>query len=185
MHPVLPSPRRPARAPRPARTRTINPKRPSNGQRTGPGIFAFECLVKIKHVGELLSRVRGLAHEQTQLNQREDDVADVGAGPDSPVFQYDSRHDAKPIQGQIAAGQRELPAGDVAAFVEALLAVLEGGQNEQVRAFVEPRLPEPDTVHYSVAKCQFGHCSPRCVWSACRTRKLTAGPNIAPPTWGK
>src|SRR5262245_15075606 len=185
MQPVLPSPRRPARASRPARARRINPKRPSNGQCARPGIFPFECLVEIKHVGELLSRVRGLAHKQTQLNQREDDVTDVGAGPDSPVFQHDSRHDAKPIQSQIAARERELLARDVAAFVEALLAILEGCQDKQVCAFVEPRLSKPYAVHDSVAKCQFGHCSPRCVWSACQTRKLTAGPNIAPPTWGK
>lgn len=51
----------------------------------------------------------------------------------------------------------ELAAGEVAALGEPLLAELEGGKDEQVRALVVTRLAEPDAVHYSVSESQFGH----------------------------
>jgi hypothetical protein len=47
------------------------------------------------------------------------------------------------------------------AFVQALLAVLEGGEHEQIGTLVESRLPEPDSVHDPVAKRQFSHRAPR------------------------
>ena len=60
--------------------------------------------------------------------------------PNAPVLENQARHHAEPVEREVAAGQRELAAGDVATFVEALLAILEGREHEQIRALVEPRL---------------------------------------------
>ena len=40
---------------------------------------------------------------------------------------------------------------------QALLAVLQGGQDEDVGALVETRLPEPDAVHDAVPEGQLRH----------------------------
>ena len=73
------------------------------------------------------------------------------------MLEDEARHDAESLEGQVAARERELAAGDVAPFVESLLAVLEGGEHEQIRALVEPRLSQPDPIHDAVPKRQLGH----------------------------
>jgi hypothetical protein len=58
---------------------------------------------------------------------------------------------------ELAAGDRQLTAGDVASLGQALLAVLEGGEHEEIRALVEARLPHANAVHDPIAKRQLGH----------------------------
>jgi hypothetical protein len=76
------------------------------------------------------------------------------------MLEDDPRHDAEALEGQVAAGQGELAAIDVPAFFEALLAELEGGEHEEVRALVESRLAEPNSIHNPVSKRQFSHFCP-------------------------
>ena len=69
-----------------------------------------------------------MADEQTQVHEREDDVADVVGGPDPPVVQDEAgEHDGRPVQ--LEAG-----ADGEAAFYEAKLAT--------ARFFMERMLPE-------------------------------------------
>lgn len=77
------------------------------------------------------------------------------------MLEDEARHHPEPLESEVAAGEGELSSGDVAAFIEALLAILEGGEHEKVGALVEPRLAQPDAVHDAIAKCQFGHGAPR------------------------
>jgi hypothetical protein len=115
-------------------------------------------LVEIEDVHELVTRVGRLTHEHSKIDERENDVADVGAATNSPMVEYDSSHDAESIESQVAAGERQLRSTDMSAFIETLLAILEGTEHEQVCSLVEPRLAKPNTVHDAVAKCQFRHC---------------------------
>jgi hypothetical protein len=77
------------------------------------------------------------------------------------VLEDQPGHNAEALQRQIAAGQGQLAAVDVPPLVESLLAELERGEHEEVRALVESRLAEPNSVHDPVSKRQFRHFLPR------------------------
>src|SRR3954464_8043880 len=81
-----------------------------------PRVVAFEGLVEVEHFEELVARVGGLAHEELQLDEREDDVADVGRAADPPMLEDHPGQDAEPLEREIAARQRELAARDVASL---------------------------------------------------------------------
>src|SRR2546421_11122659 len=83
---------------------------------TAPRIFALERAVEVEDADELLAPVSRLADEESEVDEREDDVADVGGGADAPVVQHQARHDAVAFEREIAARHRELAAGDVAAL---------------------------------------------------------------------
>ncbi len=151
----------------------------SDLERAAPGILALECLIEIKHVDELAPGVGGLAHEQTEIDEGEHDGADVATGPHSPVLEHWARHDPEPIEGHIPASQRELSPRDMTALIEPLLAILEGGEYEQIRALVEPRLVQPNTVHDAISKCQFRHRVPRS-----NRYMRNGGTTRVPPTTG-
>jgi hypothetical protein len=106
-----------------------------------------------------------LAHEEAKVDQREHNVANVGAPAYAPVLEDESSHDAEPLEGQVPASQGELAAVDVPPFLHPLLAELEGGEHEEIGVLVEPLFAEANPVHDPVAKCQFCHCSPL----ACRS----------------
>ena len=73
-----------------------------------------------------------------------------------PAILHHSLRTAR-LASLVAAGEGQFLAGDVAAFIELLLAILEGREHEEVRALVEPRLAQPDAVHDPVAKCPIRH----------------------------
>jgi hypothetical protein len=52
----------------------------------------------------------------------------------------------------------------MAALIEALLAILEGGEHKEICALVEPGLAQPDAVHDAVSKRQFRHPHPPNEW---------------------
>jgi hypothetical protein len=129
------------------------------GVRSAPWVFAIECLVEVVHVGEFLARIGRLAHEESEVDQREHDVTNVGGALHSPALEDEARHDAEALAREVAARQRELAAGDVASLGQPLLAELERGQDEEIGALVVSRLAQPDPVHDPVSKCQFSHAS--------------------------
>src|SRR3954462_14924865 len=92
---------------------------------SAPGIVALERLVEVEDGDELVARVRRLTHEQLELDQREDDVADVARGVDPPALETEPRQHAEAIERQIAARERELAPTDVAPLREPLLAVFQ------------------------------------------------------------
>ena len=100
----------------------------SDRERPAPRILALKRLIEVEHVDKFFARIGRLAHEQLELDQREHDVADVGAVSQAPMLENQAGHDAKSFERQVATGQGELAARDVAALFEALLAILEGGR---------------------------------------------------------
>src|SRR4051812_41698487 len=131
-----------------------------NREHPTPGVLARERLIKVEDVGKFFPRIRGLTHEQPQIDQREHDVAQICAGADPPMLQYEPSHDAELVQREVPARQRKLPPTDVPPLLEPLLAKLESAQHEQIRTFIEPRLAQPNAVHDPVAKREFRHQSP-------------------------
>src|SRR5690606_17231773 len=86
------------------------------------------------------------------LDEGEDDGAEVAGGADPPVVEDGAGHEAPPLEGEIPAPLRELPAADVAGLAEALDGVVETGQDEQVRRLVIARIPLAKAVHHAVGK---------------------------------
>src|SRR6185503_4932598 len=125
--------------------------------RSVPRILTAEGLAEIEDVVEFVAAVRRLAHQQAEVDQGEDHVANVAAAPHPPVLQDEARHDAVALKGQVPAGERKLASAYVPALFHALLLELERREHEEIRAFVEPLLLEPDAVHDPVAKRQLCH----------------------------
>src|ERR1041385_3389811 len=109
-----------------------------------PGILPLERLIELEDVEELVARVGRLAHQQAEIHEREDHVAKVRRGFDSPALENQTRHDPEALEREIAAGKRELSPVDVPPLGKSLLAEFEGGQDEQIRALVEALLAHPD-----------------------------------------
>ena len=82
----------------------------------------------------------------------------IGGAAHSPVLEHHPRHDAEPLQRQVAAREGELAPGDVPTFRQPRLAKLERAEHEEVRVLVEPLLTQADPVHDAIAKGQLGHC---------------------------
>src|SRR4051794_22289433 len=82
-----------------------------------PGVIAPERLVEIEDVLEVLARVVGLTQQQAELDEREDDVSNVTGSANAPLLEDEARHDAEALEGEVAAGGRELLSGDVATLV--------------------------------------------------------------------
>ena len=73
------------------------------------------------------------------------------------MLQDEAGQHAEAVEGQVAAGEGELAATDVAALGKALLAELEGAEHEQIGTLIEPLLAHADTIHDAIAKGQLGH----------------------------
>ena len=100
----------------------------------------------------------GWLRRKSEVDESEDDVANIGGGRDPPVLQHDLRHQAVSLESEIAACVSKLGSGNVTADFELRLTYLERGKDEQVSLFVEPRLADANPVHDAFAKCQLCHC---------------------------
>ena len=57
-----------------------------------PRVVALERLVEVEHVGELVARIGGLAHEQLESRDQREQLrrADVGRNPEIPQLEHES-----------------------------------------------------------------------------------------------
>src|ERR1051325_2266437 len=130
------------------------------GGRAAPRVFPLERLIEFEDIVELVARVRRLAHQQPEIHQGEDHVAEVRRRFDSPALEDETRHDPEALESEIAAGEGELPSIDVTPLGKSLLTEFAGGQDKQRRALVEARLAHPDPVHDPIAKGQLCQANP-------------------------
>ena len=70
----------------------------------------LEGLVEAEHIREIEARIGRLTDQKAEVDEGEDDVANVGGGAHAPVIEDQSRHDAVAIQSQVAARLRKLSA---------------------------------------------------------------------------
>src|ERR1035437_767103 len=64
------------------------------GGRGVPGIVAVERVPEIEDAREILPRVGRLAQQQAEVDEREDDVPEVGGRSDAPVLEHHAREHA-------------------------------------------------------------------------------------------
>jgi hypothetical protein len=120
-----------------------------------PRIVAFENVVKLEHIDEVVTAIGGLTNQQAEIDQSEHNVADVGGATDSPMIQDVSGEHTVTIERQITTRTRELASCNVPTLGEPGLAELQRGKNKQVRGLLETSLAQPDLVHDSIPKRQF------------------------------
>src|SRR5664279_3660943 len=100
-------------------------QRSSNECRRIPWIFVLECAIEIVDADEVRAIVGGLADEIAEVHEHEHDVADVRRRAHTPVLEHHLRHHTVHLEREIANGECELAAGDVAALREMRLRILE------------------------------------------------------------
>src|SRR5256884_5360419 len=102
--------------------------------RSGPAVAGAEHFGELIHPLEVLELVARLARQQSDIDQREDDAAEVFGAGDTPVREDGRREQAELVEREVAARPGELGSGDVATRGELPLGVLERRQHEQVAA---------------------------------------------------
>src|SRR5437868_15421396 len=98
----------------------------------GPAVAGAEHLGEIVHPLEVLGLVARRTRQQSDVDQREDDAAEVLGAGDTPVRQDGRREQAELLEREVAARPGELGPGEVATRGELPLGVLERRQREQV-----------------------------------------------------
>lgn len=71
---------------------------PSGGRDGVPGIIAVERLLEIEDAHEILLGVVRLLHQQPDIDEGEDDLAEVGRVADTPVREHLARDDAVALE---------------------------------------------------------------------------------------
>src|SRR5581483_3645505 len=102
-----------------------------------PGIILLERFVEIEDRQEIVARVGRLTDQEVQLDEREDDIAEIRRRSHAPVIQHEARQHAKAVERKVAARDRQLATGDVATLGQATLTELERGQHEEIGVLVE------------------------------------------------
>src|SRR4051794_15257391 len=72
-----------------------------------PRVVARKGLIEVEDAGELVAGIGGLAHQQLEVHEREDNIADVRGGAHAPVLEDEAGHHAEALQGEVPAGERE------------------------------------------------------------------------------
>src|SRR6266516_3344981 len=114
------------------------PARPRSGEHhAGPSVPGPESLRKIVHPIEILDPVALLPGEEADVDEHEDDAAEVLRGGDAPVGEDGRREQAELVEREIAARPGELAAGEMAAGGEPPLGILQRSKDEEIGALVE------------------------------------------------
>lgn len=100
----------------------------------------LEDLVELEHANEVVTTIRRLTDQQVQIDEREDNIANVGGRTNPPMIENVSSEQPVPLECKIPAGGGELTPPNVATFSKARLAELQGGEHEQVRELVKAPL---------------------------------------------
>src|SRR5438552_13373048 len=123
----------------------------------GPAVAGAEHLGEIVHPLEVLGLVARLAGQQSDVDQREDDAAQVVGAGDTPVGEDGRREQSELVEREVAAGPGELGPGEVAPGGELPLRVLERRQHEQVAALGVAPLLLPDARERLLQRGEVAH----------------------------
>jgi hypothetical protein len=117
----------------------------------------LEGLLELKDVDEIVARVGGQTDEKPEVDESEDDIAEVGRRTDAPMVEHDARHHAIALEGEVATRFSKLATGNVASLGKPELRELECRENEQIRALVKSRIARAYTLHHAISKSQLRH----------------------------
>src|SRR5712691_8647167 len=125
----------------------------------GPAVAgpAREHLREIVHAVEILELVRGCARQQPDVDQQEDDAAQILGGRDPPVLQHRRGEQAELLEREVPAGPGQLAAGEVAAGREPALGILERREDEEVAALVVAAVAPLDLRERFVQRREVAH----------------------------
>ena len=124
-----------------------------------PRVLALECVFKIEDAEEVVAGILRLTDQQTHLDEREHDIADVARAAKSPMFKDQSGGHAKALQRQLSASVCKLGTSDVPTFEKALLAMLKRRQHEEICALFKAWFTQTNLLHDAIAKRQLSHSS--------------------------
>src|SRR3989454_1007213 len=108
----------------------------SGAPHAGPAVAGPERFREIVHLIEVLDPVAVLAGEEADVDEHEDDAAEVLRRGDAPVGEHGRSEQAELLQREIAARPGELAAGEMAAGGEPALRVFQRREHEEIGALV-------------------------------------------------
>ena len=73
-----------------------------------PGVVALESPIEVEHADKILASVLRLTQQKPEIDESEDDVADVGSGGDSPVLENNARHQTVTLEREIPAAVKRM-----------------------------------------------------------------------------
>src|SRR2546429_1715967 len=111
-------------------------RRPLSALQAGPAVPGAEHFREVVHPIEVFDLVARLSRQQADVDQGEDDVAEVLGAGDPPVAQHGGREQPELVEREVATGPGELRPAQVAACGQLALGVLERREHEQVAALV-------------------------------------------------
>src|SRR5437660_1884566 len=123
----------------------------------GPAVAGAEHLGEIVHPVEVLGLVARLAGQLSDVDQRDDDAAQVVGAGATPVGEDGPREQCEVVERERAAGPGELGPGEVAPRGELPLRVLERRQHEQVAALGVAPLLLPDAGERLLQRGEVAH----------------------------
>ncbi len=97
--------------------------------------------------------------QEADLDEYEDDAADVVRGLDAPVRQHGAGREAELLEREVAARLRQLLARDVPAHPAPPLAVLQRCQHEQIGPLVIASVDRTNALNDLVSQLQLEHVS--------------------------
>src|SRR5436190_7150907 len=108
----------------------------SGAPHAGPAVPRPERFREIVHLIEVLDPVAVLPGEEADVDEHEDDAAEVLRRGDTPVGEHGRREQAELLEREIAARPGELAAGEMAAGGEPALRVFQRREHEEIGALV-------------------------------------------------
>src|SRR5919108_4557774 len=120
-------------------------------------MMLLEGLLELEDVDEVVARVGGQADEKTEVDECEDNIAQIGRRAHTPMVEHDARQDPVALEGEVATRFSELATGNVPTLGKPELGKLERREHEQIRALVKSRIARAYAFHDAISKCQLCH----------------------------
>src|SRR2546425_899342 len=132
-------------------------RRPLSALQAGPAVPGAEHFREVVHPIEVFDLVARLSRQQADVDQGEDDVAEVLGAGDPPVAQHCGREQPELVEREVATGPGELRPAQVAARGQLALGVLERREYEQIAALLVAAVLLADAVERFLQRREIAH----------------------------
>src|SRR2546430_2546240 len=132
-------------------------RRPLSALQAGPAVPGAEHFREVVHPIEVFDLVARLSRQQADVDQGEDDVAEVLGAGDPPVAQHGGREQPELVEREVATGPGELRPAQVAARGQLALGVLERREHEQIAALLVAAVLLADALERFLQRSEIAH----------------------------
>src|SRR2546426_241047 len=132
-------------------------RRPLSALQARPAVPGAEHFREVVHPIEVFDLVARLSRQQADVDQGEDDVAEVLGAGDPPVAQHCGREQPELVEREVATGPGELRPAQVAARGQLALGVLERREYEQIAALLVAAVLLADAVERFLQRREIAH----------------------------